>query len=390
MFLEARSFIYQLVGKFFGRLVIRTRPGQRRVLLACHNSMMATYLSEVYDLMKHDPRIVVRLSVKTPEEYEGDEQVCRALFDCKYLKPRISKLLPWDLVIMANHPGVFKDVAKSARKVLRIPHGIGSKLVHGVDYMYNHYCFDDDGKLIYARFFESSFDRQSVAVSQNPQLEGKVGVVGSMRLDRVEAYRRSQIQPSEERPKQVLVISSWGAGNLFDYLQRFDFAEAARSLSGEFIFRLRPHPNLLSAINSDFDSFKEQLAEWEQLDNVELSKPGEKLESDLTECDILLGDDLSSVSLFGVALDMPMAIWKTSHPGVGEGTYLSRLSEILPCLEPGGDLGGVLRRAMEHSHSPARKELACGLRSYPGQAESRARAELYQLLELSEPSSEHA
>lgn len=385
MLRKARSFVYQIVGRFIGRLLVLPRPDQRRVLLACHNSMMATYLSEIHDLVKNDPRIVVRTSIKTPEEVEGDIELSKSLLGCRHLSTRISKLLPWDLVIMANHPRVFNDVLKSARKVLRIPHGIGSKRVDGVDYMYNKSCFDVGGELIYSRFFESSFDRRDSTIAQNPQFNGKISVVGSIRLDRIAARRRSQAKPPRRTAKKVLVVSSWGEGNLFDYLQRSNFSRTARDLSEEFTFKLRPHPNLRSSVNPDSNAFGNQLAEWEQLENIEVSTPGEELESDLAACDLLFGDDLTSVSLFGVALDLPIVLWKTCHPGVGEGTYLHCLSTILPCIDPNEDLGNLLRRSLEESHSPARQELANNLRSYPNEAERRARAEIYELLELPDP-----
>ena len=93
----------------------------------------------------------------------------------------VAKLHRWDLVVLADHSA---DIGNPRRfAVLRIPHGVGGKLVDGHDYFYGPAAFDSAGRPRYSCIFEASKTRMDKFVSANPDLRPIVRLVGDLRID---------------------------------------------------------------------------------------------------------------------------------------------------------------------------------------------------------------
>lgn len=344
---------------------------------------MAGYLREVFDAVQGDDRLVFYTTFREPEASEGDHSISEDRLPCKRISVRRANILPWDLVVMADHPGAFTHLANpNSHQVLRIPHGIGSKQSDGVDYQYQNKCFDKYGSPVYTRIFESSEERKQQAVSSYPILDDIIKVVGNIRADRITARRKNKSSENQYKShrKRILIAGSWGENNLFDAMDSYGIQKFLEQFGNQVDVSLRPHPNLLTEKQGWHTKLKKLSST-----RVNVSEKFVPIESDLTNADLLIADDLTSVGLFAAATQLPTILFRTNNKQVGKGTYLSMLSESVPSSDSIGDLPELATKAIASKTMPRDIQLVRMINSYPDEGESRVRKEIYDLLNIPPP-----
>lgn len=350
-------------------------PSCRRVLLDVKNTVTASYLEDFRQLFAKDSRIKFYKVTGTIETLT-DRMAAAARVHCPEVGFRIAHLVPWDLVVMADHPR--HGIGDPARfPILRISHGIGGKMVNGQDYFYGPRIYRPDGKLRYSCIFEASHQRRSQFVAGNPQLEAAVRVVGDLKIDQLRAAMLAAKPAPTERPK-VVIASSWNPHNLLETHGRF-LLEQARALRDRYEVIIRPHPHFFKADASPI--WKEYFADVAKA-GIALSHPGEELGEVLASASVVICDDLSSVALYSVVLGRPMILSSTGSAQVAPKSFLGRLGKIVPNLRAADSLEHMIERAMQTPLSPEFIALAEEINSRPGQAATLMRAEVYQLLHL--------
>jgi len=152
---------------------------RRRVLFLCQNALMAEYLNDIYDLLKIDSSLKLRLrfcpSLKD-DRPDVSRQVQRML-PLDRVSRLAASLLPWDLVITADHIGRgFGDGRRV--KVLRISHGaLGNLTATGNDYYFGRNSLGRNKLPLYARMFVASRSDRDYAVKKNAAFMAVVWLV---------------------------------------------------------------------------------------------------------------------------------------------------------------------------------------------------------------------
>jgi len=359
------------------------RSGSRRILLDVENTVTAGYLEEFREVFASDARL--RFFKLTKSRVTPEDRACIAAVRCPHISYRIACALPWDLLVMADHRRhVLSDCGRFP--LLRISHGIGSKMVNGEDYFYGRGAYDSTGRHVrYARIFEASALRRAEFVAKQPELDPVVRVVGDLRLDRL---LRRAATASQFRERPLLVIaSSWSAGNLLENAGPGLFDELLR-LNRSFTTVLRPHPHFFRA---------DAPARWSMLltrakeAGITVSPPSEDLGELLASASVVVSDDLTSVALYAVVLDRRLVLWPSGSDQIPAGSFLGRLNGLVPCVERADQLAEQVTAALAREPAPAVRRMAGEIDSHPHQAARLVRTEVYQLLDLPpNPSQTHS
>lgn len=340
--------------------------------------MAAGYLEDLRALFADDGRLRFFKTVR-PNLNREDRRRGLALLHCRHVPYRLAKLLPWDLLVLADHPTDQIDDLATRFGVLRIPHGIGGKMVNGHDYMYGPALYGRGGRLRYSCIFEASAVRRDKFVAAQPGLRDIVKLVGDLRLDRLRATPRAA--PSDAAKAVVVIASSWNEGNLLRKMGPALLAAAA-TLADRYTFVVRPHPHYFnSAFRSDWPA---RLQEWETR-GLEISPQEHDLAEALVPASVVICDDLSSVVLYAAALGKRLILVRSDSPAIAPDSFAARLAALVPALRRAEDLGATLDTVLRTSPSPEVAGLAAEINSRPGESAALVRTEFYRLLHLPAP-----
>ncbi len=367
------------------RPFLRAPHGTRNVLFASHSTLTASYLAEIWELVRNDPSVRCYLTLQRPEHHRGDWSESKAQIPVPEIPQWSANLQPWDLVVMADHAGAFLPLATPWRHpVLRISHGIGGKRIDGEDYFYGSRIRDRRARLIYTQLFESSESRRDQAIASEPNLKAHIAVVGSLRADKLTAAaEKKKIHRASQRIPTVLIASSWGQGNLFS---RFDEAliAAAEPLKKRYRFVLRPHPHLLRASTSGGRNWQAVFDEYVRR-GFAYSPPSERLVDAVSDADVVVVDDLTSVGLLAVLAGVKVVVAPSGSESAGRNTFLVRLRDMVPALNAPTDLDGALSAVTKAWPPAGLSTLLNEMNSEPGRSEMLMRREVYRLLRLDTP-----
>ena len=363
----------------------------RRILLDCSGSAVAaTYLEDLRQVFADDPRLEFYKFVR-PETSASDRERCLAVLNCPEMPYRKTKYYPWDLIVMADHPDLHKEIEyRACHGVLRIPHGVGGKEVDGHDYLYGPRLYGKNGRLRYSRIFESSESRRARFVAANPDLRGVISLVGDLRIDKlVQASTRVLSRGGEKVRPSVIIASSWSENNLFENGGRELLAEAA-GLMDQYFFVLRPHPHMLkSTATGDWKAF---FREQQKL-GFSFSPPADDLGWLLAAATVIICDDLSSLVLYAAALGKRIIIVPSGSSQIPADSFPARLTRIVPNLTRPGQLRELLAAAMQSDPVAELASLSAEINSRPGESSRLVRSEFYRLLNFtplhSTPGSAH-
>ena len=391
--------LYHTVSRLLGRIVYHRFGDTKHILLVAHNALTAEYLAELWELLRHDRRLKFFQMIRTPSESPEDRMRAEQLLPMTALSQRIVNIRPWDLVVMADHPGPMHILADlRLHPVLRIPHGISDKKKNGANYYYDaRRMRDETGRLRYSCIFESSHVSRLTAVRADPSLSDVITVVGNPRLDKIAvsiAQRgtlRATLGLSSVRPT-ILIASSWSANGLFLRIGDALFQQA-QPLLADFEILLRPHPHLFKSDRSGGRDWRAILDHLGTL-GFRISSPDQSLSDVLAVADVVVSDDISSVSLYAAAAGKRLVLVRSGSTAVnedtcniGEGTFIERLGHIVPTMENAVDLRTALDGALGSWPPPGFEEIQREINGEPGRSTTHIRNAVYRLLKLKEVNS---
>ena len=359
------------------------RQGTRLILLAALNALMAEYLRDIWEVLRDDPRLHFR-KVLSQQLSAADQARTRRLLPCPEINSRLANVRHWDLVIMPDHS--YDALCTPWRfPVLRIPHGIGSKVFDGQDYQYGPRLYDAQGRLKYSRIFECSEARRAHFVGSNPDLASVISVVGNLRSDRLleastqrdELRRQMGFGPGQT---VVLITGSWGEDNLFRKVGPELMAEARR-LMGKYQFIVRLHPNLFGPLCADREKWF-LFVEEQKKAGFRVSPSEEDMMVPMVGCDVMVSDDVTAMTLYAALLQKPLVCMRTGSKQSPADSFLGRLARMVPELKRAQDLETTVALTLRSWPPPHLGELAGEMNSYPGLARERIRTEVYDLLKL--------
>ncbi len=370
------------------RTVIRLLPrdaGRRKVLFVCSHELQVSYLAEIWEILKSDPRLEFRLMMPRFEHQAGEFERIRRALPFQVVREFWAYAGRWDLMILAEH--VLRDLpADSRRRIVRISHGFPGKRVDGSLYAFGPWAYAQSGGIRYARMFVPSQTGKDWAVRMDPAFEDIVAVVGSPGDDKMlaevgrrEEYRRRYGFKPED--VVVFVTGTWGPHSLFRRIGDA-FLERARELPGEYRFILSVHSLEYLHQPTGERVWGEYLREQRKHGFV-VREPWEDWAPYMIASDILLTDH-TSLAVHGALLGRPFVWSPVPDDLVEPGTVIRQIRDISPILRPdASDLRQALMQARNEYPLDKLREIASQMNSCPHQATEKIRTELYAQLSLS-------
>jgi hypothetical protein len=343
-------------------------------------------LSDKWALIKDDPRLRFRLLLPLGEESPGAYDLIRAKLPVKTISLFWAYLVPWDLMIMADHCLQLSELVDgNGVPPVRFCHGIPSKRVNGENYAFGARAYTSQARMRYKRIFVGSQAIKEFAVKLDPAFEPIVSVVGSLEEDRLLAqvgqreYFRQQLGISQGEVV-VLVTSTWGPYCLMEQMGDSLLAQAQK-LKSKFKFIFSVHP-LEYRPKANGERVWGQYLSSQPSQGFMVRDPSEDWIPYMLACDILLTDHTSLASR-GAVLERPMVYVPVPDEVIDPGGIIWQLRDISPQIKHNAsDLADCLATVRETYPYDKLKLIAEKMNSYPKQAAQRIKQEIYPLLEI--------
>ncbi|MFD9560938.1 hypothetical protein [Streptomyces sp. NPDC059994] len=362
----------------------------RRTLVVAARTVTSTarVLESLPALLRDDTRVAVVFAYDPTSAF--DNGVLELLHDsgCRVMPWRQLSEIDPDLIVSASEN---IDVPQGDCPVLVLPHGIGfQKFVPDSRAERSRLSGVVPDSLLEAGrawLAVSHPDQEAQLLASHPKTAGRTLLVGDPCLDELvvstrhrDAYREALGVGAGQR--LVMVSSTWGRTSLIGREPGLPARLLAALPYDEYRVGAIIHPNVWSA----HGPWQVRTAQATALDaGLLLMPPVHSWRPALVAADVVIGDH-GSVTLYGAALDKPVLLAAFGSDAV-PGTAGADLARIAPRLDPAGDLRRQVEDAV-HGHVPQRyAEVSGRAFSDPGQALTRLRTALYQLLQLPEPPS---
>ncbi|MBB4933392.1 hypothetical protein F4561_004212 [Lipingzhangella halophila] len=371
-----------------------THTPERTVLVVVHHLTAGTRLADVVPLIEHDNRIQVLYTAApgSPFTQSGEE----------YIRGLGGVVIPWqaaitnsfDLAIAAN-PG--HQMAQLHAPILTLEHGVGpGKLVARADgygpraprYVTGLVAggLITNGRVIPTALGAPNERHRDALADLAPELEQVTRVVGDPTYDRLLAslpdraeYRRA-LGVDDDR-SLVVVSSTWGPHSLLGRDLTLPAALTEALPSKNYRTVTIPHP-LMWLWHG-----RRQVRAWlaqAQRQGADLLPPEEGWRAALVAADAVIGDH-GSVTMYAAALGRPTLLATFPHDEVHPGSAIELLGRATPTLDRGSALEPQVHAAIDN-HVPERGDWYAPLvSSVPGEAASRLREVMYELMRLPEP-----
>lgn len=361
---------------------------KKKILLDCPTANFADYIAQVTDLLNNDSRIqFYLLTFRRKDRPDGEEYISKFL-PYKKINRLWAYLIKWNLIITAcansNKPLITKFRCPS----LKIEHGIESgKIMDGKLMVLGSNLFDCIFKnnIRFTKIFSSSSFNKERAIKYHPELLDIMTVVGFLDSDRLIETRihknsiRSNLGLNSDK-KIVFVLSSWGPNCLFNLIG-MPFLKEAKKLMSEYIFILNVHPlehrrkPKGRIVWGDFIKTQKKFG-------FIVREPSQDWVPYMVACDVLISD-YTSLCLNGSQIGLNTIFAPFPDHCTKRGSLIWELRQISPVLnETASNLKEKLNEALNNTQMEKLKDLSKKINSYPGEAKTRYKEEIYKVLDL--------
>jgi hypothetical protein len=353
------------------------------VLLVAHTRLSLGYVLDHYRLLT-DAGLNFTITRAPDEHASGVEQMMDAT-GLPRLPYCVAIQRTWDLALFATHGSEIFFAGADSR--VHIQHGLGAgKLVDGQDFTYGPKWALWDGKPKYDVMLEASYEVRGRAVAACPLLADRIRVVGDLRADRLLAADRNRlayraafgIEPDE---LAVVVISSFGPHSLFRGCGLGLIDELLTWRGARVLLSVHPH---VWTGRHDYRAGLDAALAPRTARGLLVCGPGQDWEPFLAAADLGVIDH-SSLGLYfsllarpTVAVPIPAGVANLTAP-------VAVLRALSPMTVNPRTLRPAVARAMDRFDPDAFAPWRHGLVAHHGQAASRTRSVLYQLLGLPLP-----
>ncbi|MEU5691798.1 hypothetical protein [Actinosynnema sp. NPDC020468] len=365
-----------------------TTVGFERVVLAVVRTVTtATRLLDVLELLRRDPRVQIVFTHEPGSAFSaGVDDLLRSI-GARTLPWDQATALRFDLAVAASEAG---GLHLLDAPVVVLPHGAGhhkyvkrSTTVSG----YTPTSLLHEGEVVPAAIVLSHPDQLADLAASCPEATPRAVVAGDVCLDRLaagvphrERYRRAL---GAQGRRLVVAASTWGPDSLMGREPDLVTRLAAELPADEYRVALVLHPSVW------FGHSPYQVRGWlaGALDaGLLLVPPHEGWRATLLAADLLLGDH-GSLSLYGAAVGVPLALAAFGADEVVPGSPMALLGAAAPRLDTGKPLLPQVV-ALVADHDPAAlRAVADRVFALPGVGSTVLRSLLYRLMGLPDPSS---
>ena len=359
------------------RLVRRRHP--RRILLVAQNRLMATYLNEVGRAVKGDANLSFHLTVAPVYLSQDEGRALAGDIGLPYVTCRRSRRMWWDLLIFADHCG--DHPWHPSIPTIRVQHGLVSAKTFGTGepYVYARRHNQRNGRAVYTRIFESSESHRTRMVRRYPELVGRVAVVGSLRADALlersrsrDAIRREQgFRPAD---RVVILASTHGEKSLLETMG-VPLLDEAEALMRRSVWRFIVCAHPLIWREPSWEARLRALAAR----GFGVVEPNGNWIDALVAADCMIVDHTSLLAFFAllgrpiIPVPVPDHLLEPHNP-------VTKIRSLVPLLREPSGLEAALEEAWTRYPHHELSVISPEIVTYPGEARSRCRAELQQLL----------
>lgn len=361
---------------------LRTRSGTHDVLFLCQNGLMADYLGPIWEILRDEERL--RFFVTFPRDARIAHEVEKILrqLPVEAIRMGAAECRPWDLIVTADH-GYAKLATRKRCPVIYTGHGMTGKVVEGegADYSYGPRAKLSDGTPRYSAMLEASHANRDRIQAHDPMLAQTMQVVGSLQDDRLLARQEERDAMRAElgfaaQDRVVLIQSSWGRDSLVHTVGDTLLASAQESKSSRFILSVHPHEYRPTEDGSpSWGARVRALGE----EGFVVREPGQDWIPYLLASDLVISDHTSLV-IYGALIAKPTLWVPVPEACIQAGTALARLRALSPVYAPGQDLEAQIEQTLRNYPHADVEALAHEINAEPGQARTRIRALVGELL----------
>lgn len=382
---KVRIFLFESIMRPLLKLFPR-KHNERNILFNCSCALMAGHLSDIWRVLKVDPRLNIFLydSFRNDVVSKDYDYIYKTLPMAR-VKRRWAYVRQWDLMITVDHSR--KGLLDKTRcPILRARHGVASgKVVAGTTTTFGPKMYTDKNEIRYSKMFAVSHKNKSLAVGMNSEFNDIVKVVGDLRADKMlamnsdrELIRQRLGFKAEE--KVVFVLSTWGPDALFAKMGDVFLAEA-RKLIPNYRFVLSAHPHQYIP-NSNGERVWGEYVRTQSQYGFDIREPQDDWMPFMVACDVIFTDQ-TSLAVHGALLKKPYVYSSICEKAITEGFLPWRLREISPKInDKATNLGACLNEALTAYPYEKLAKIAEDVNSYPGRAAERIREEIYEMLKL--------
>lgn len=210
----------------FTRLIKRLsghKPTARNVLLVCQNCVAADHLQPIISLLRGDQNLKQYVTNDHFPSQEISKSQIKKSIALPYRNVLRALLSDWDLIIYVNHPWGFGAWFAPFIKKIYINHGLYTGKInnaYGEDGVYGKTrTFRPHRGLMFDKMFVASTSERNAALAANPDLKGRLEIVGSLMVDEIRERRKQRALLRkrlgvQEHQKLIHIISTWGATSL--------------------------------------------------------------------------------------------------------------------------------------------------------------------------------
>ncbi|MBN2589420.1 MAG: CDP-glycerol glycerophosphotransferase family protein [Sedimentisphaerales bacterium] len=382
-----------IFGRWLAKIAKRICVGSshRQVLFVGESQLMVAYLKEVWQRLKDDDRLSLRVAFDCDIDPHVIAKEMRQ-FEVTGNKIRrvhywLAMIWPWDMIVFADCTKAWIAFSNVSKK-LWIPHGItAGKLSRrsGKIIEWDEWLWKKDKTPAFDMIFVINEKSKIDLERECPAYVGRIACVGDLRFDNLleVCKKREKIKKYLDIPqdrKIVLCISSWGPKSLLHTVGTQLYQECS-NLSDKYHFIITAHPN-----NYDRDKSWIDVVQKHKSWGATVLEPNEDYVSSLSIADVLI-TDFTSLSLYFVPLLRPIISIPIPLDVGAPGSNMYKMESISTRLESPGKLRDALEIALSSEISDQHRAFAKELVAHQGEAWIEMRKRIYELLSLSEQES---
>ena len=365
---------------------IRSHALPKRVLLIARNSVAASHLVPVYDLLKGNSNVQLVVTTDRMPHRGFSRYQAENMVGPRSVHILLALLSHWDLIIFTNHPYGLGLCFPPWHKKLYVNHGLHTGKINNnlaQDGVYGrNKMLRPFNEPFYDCMFAASVWERDFAIKQTPELYDRIVIVGFLGADTFLDYVQENGMTARERlgftqqQKIVHIISTWGENSLYAMCGQ-QLLQQITELVGQYAFLISIHPRFDSFSSGNSESRSDILTRFEQAG----AKVNRALdwEDYVAASDVTLSDH-SSLCLYHVLLEHPVLLVDVRDDQFMADSSFDLLNKRTNKLSNHKNLGDALNDLFS-STKRIDREILDRMLNYKGMALERYRTEIGILLE---------
>ena len=362
----------------------------KKILLIANSPVMAEHIHDFEALFLNDNYIETFVYINN-DANRFTKKILKNLhtwFKSKIVGRIIAHYFPWDLIIAPDH-GIASYFDNHIAPMVYIGHGAWNKICGEKNTLItiSSVGYTQKGEWRFVKMFCSSKYICNEAEKENPDLRGRIAVVGDLQYDRLLKIKKERISIRKKLGVQestilVMFLGSWGNDSLFQKLGDYLLKEAKEMVKNNYRFIINIHPNeycVFSKTKRIWGTYLESFCE--NNDGFIMRKRDEVSDKYFIASDVIIADHTCLADI-AFLLKKPILLAPVSSEYIWNKSITSLGRKIAPKLNEKLPLHEQIEQYALNQSIDQISELSDKMLSYKGLAATRIKDEIYKLLNL--------